>query len=196
MNTIEIYKICCLNDNITDFYVGSSFCSRARFYGHRNSFKNEKKSKLYDCIKANGGIDNWKYEILERDISKELQRIKEQEYIDKLNPTLNERRAYTTEEIKKEQIKKSREENKEVLAQKKKEYRQNPEVKAKEAEQAKIWRENNKEYHKELRQEWYKNNKEHVAKYANEQYHKNKEAINARRRELYRLKKEQQLLEK
>lgn len=193
MNPIEIYKIYCNDNNITDFYIGSSVSTYNRFLQHRKSYKNEKKSKLYDCIRENGGIDNWKYEILERDISKEFQRLKEQEYIDKLNPSLNERRAFITIEKAKEQRKIREELNKEVLAQKKKEYRQNPEVKAKEADQAKIWRENNKEYHKELRQEWYNNNKEHVAKYANEQYHKNKEVINARRRELYKLKKEQLL---
>lgn len=195
MNTIEVYKLYCCDDNITDFYIGSSVCSRARFYGHTKSYNNNITNKLYDCIRANGGIDNWQYIVLERDINKELQRVKEQEYIDNLNPTLNERRAFTTDEMKKEQRKTKEATNKEIIAQKKKEYRQKPEVKAKEAEQAKVWRENNKERHKELTQEWREKNKEHIAEYANQQYHKNKETINARRRELYRLKK-QQLLDK
>lgn len=189
MNTVEIYKIVCCDNMITDIYVGSSVSTYNRFLQHKKNYKKEVNNKIYNCIRNNGGFENWKYEIIERDIDKSQQRIREQYWIEQLNATLNERRAYTDEETAKEIRKKHEAPNKEELAKKKREYRQKPEVREKELKKMKEWRENNVELRQELIKEWREKNKEHIARYANEQYHKNKEKINARRRELRELKK-------
>jgi hypothetical protein len=193
MNYVDIYKICCKDANITDIYIGSSLDTRNRFYQHKNCCNNETRighnSKLYRFIRENGGIENWKYEILER-IEETQQRIREQYWIDILNPSLNERRSFTDKDTAKEIRKKSEETKKDEIAQKKREWRQNPEVKEREREQAKIWRENNREKHLELTKEWRENNKAHLAEYAKQKYEENREKINARRRELYAEKKQ------
>lgn len=190
MNTIDIYKLRANNPEITDFYIGSSVSARDRFYQHKtNCNKIEYKSYLYTFIRENGGIENWTCELLTQ-CERHLQRQTEQEWIDKLKPTLNKRRAHTDKEQAKEVRKKYEAENAEIIAQKKKEWRQNEEVKEREKEQMKQWRENNPEKRLELQREWAEKNREHVNAYANAQYHKNKDAINARRRELTKLKKD------
>lgn len=192
MNTCEIYKIICCDTCVNDIYIGSSVSAYIRYQGHRKSFKNNVSNKLYDCIREHGGIENWKYEIVERDVEQSQQRIREQYWIDMLNPTLNERRAFTDKETAKEIRKKSEETKKDEIAQKKREWRQNEEVKEREREQAKIWRENNREKHRELTKEWRENNKAHLAEYAKKKYEENREKINARRRELYAEKKQRE----
>jgi hypothetical protein len=195
MEYIDIYKIYCKDNTNTDIYVGSSVCARDRFYQHKSTCKNDKRvghyAKIYNCIRENGGIDNWTYEVIER-VEKPQQRIREQYWIQEINPSLNERRAYTDEDTAKELRKQHEAPIKEELAKKKREYRQKPEVREKELKKMKEWRENNVELRQELMKEWREKNKEHIAQYANEQYHKNKEKINARRRELRELKKQQQ----
>jgi hypothetical protein len=194
MNTSDIYKIYCKDQTITEFYVGSSVSARDRFYQHKTDYKNEMRPSyncsLYIFIRENGGIENWTFEILAQ-CERHLQRQTEQEWIDKLKPTLNKRRASTNKEQAKEVRKKYEVENAEIIAQKKKEWRQTPEVKEREKQQMKEWRENNPEKRLELQREWTEKNREHVNAYRLEQYHKNREAINAKRREEYHKKKEQ-----
>lgn len=193
MNISDIYKLCCKTPEITEFYVGSAVSAQARFYSHKKDCKNSNRQNhnnpLYIFIRENGGIENWTCELLAR-CERHLQRQVEQEWIDKLKPTLNTRRAYTDKEQAKEVRKKYDLENAEMIAQKKKEWRENPDVKEREKQQAKEWRENNPEKRLELQREWAEKNREHVNAYSLEQYHKNKDAINARRRELRKLKKE------
>jgi len=93
-NTI-IYKITCKDDSIKDVYVGhtTNFVQRKR--GHKQSCLNIKcpsyNCKLYEVIRANGGWNNWKMEMLSffncKDLSEARQ--KEQEYFISLNATLN-----------------------------------------------------------------------------------------------------------
>lgn len=152
MNNIEVYKIYCSNTN--DFYIGSSVSAYTRWTQHRKAFNKNTSNKLYDCIRLNGGFENWKFEVIARDIPIEQQRIKEQEYIDQLKPNLNERRAYTSKEMAKELRKQSEAPRKEELALKKKLHREKPEVKEKEKEQHRIYREQNKEKCLQLTREW------------------------------------------
>ena len=119
MNQAEIYKIYCCDENITDIYIGSSVSTYTRFQGHKKNYNRGIINLLYTKIEQTGGFNNWKYEILEY-VEKNMQRIKEQEWIDKLNPTLNERRAYTDEETAKEMRKEHEAPLKEEIAQKKK----------------------------------------------------------------------------
>lgn len=191
MNTSDIYKIYCKDQTITEFYVGSSVSARDRFYQHKtNCNKIEYNSYLYTFISENGGIKNWNYEVLAQ-CERHLQRKTEQEWIDKLQPTLNKRRASTNKEQAKEVRKKHDAENAEIISQKKKEWRQNPEVKEREKQQAKEWRENNPEKRLELQREWTNKNREKVNAETLARYHKNRDAINAKRREEYHKKKEQ-----
>lgn len=193
MNISDIYKLCCKTPEITQFYIGSAISAQARFYQHTHDCNNSNRQNytksLYVFIRENGGIENWNCELLAR-CERHLQRQTEQEWIDKLKPTLNTRRAYTDKEQVKEVRKKYEAENAEIIAQKKKEWRQNEEVKEREKEQMKKWRENNPEKRLELQREWAEKNREHVNAYSLEQYHKNKDVINAKRRELRKLKKE------
>lgn len=193
MNTSDIYKLRANNSEITDFYVGSSVSLWSRYLLHRKSCNDSKNrhytNSLYVFIRENGGIENWTCELLAR-CERHLQRQTEQEWIDKLNPSLNIRRAYTDKEQAKEFRKKYEAENAEIIAQKKKEWRQNEEVKEREKEQAKQWRENNPDKRLELQREWTEKNREHVNAYANARYQANKDAINAKRRQLHKFKKE------
>jgi len=193
MNISDIYKLCCKTPEITEFYVGSAVSAQARFYTHKkdcnNSNRQNHNNPLYIFIRENGGIENWTCELVAQ-CERHLQRQTEQEWIDKLKPTLNKRRAHTDKEQAKVIRKIYEAENAEIIAQKKKEWRQNEEVKEREKQQAKEWRENNPEKRLELQRQWAEKNREHVNAYANAQYHKNKDAINARRRELRKQKKE------
>lgn len=193
MNTSDIYKLYCKNPEITDFYIGSSVSINSRFYQHKSDCNNANRQNhnksLYVFIRENGGIENWTCELLAQ-CERHLQRQTEQEWIDKLCPTLNTRRASTNKEQAKKVRKNYEAENAEIIAQKKKEWRNNEEVKEREKQQAKEWRENNPEKRLELQREWTEKNREHVNAYHLEKYHKNKEAINARRRELRKQKKE------
>jgi hypothetical protein len=197
MEYADIYKIYCKDASISDFYIGSSVWAQERFYHHKTDCCIEHRPAhnmpLYVFIRANGGIENWTFEILDR-VERPNQKIKEQEWIDKLKPTLNKRRASTDKEQAKEVRKKHDAENAEIIAQKKKEWRKNPEVKEREKQQAKEWRENNPEKRLELQREWTEKNREHVNAYANARYQANKDTINAKRRELRKKKKEEQTI--
>jgi hypothetical protein len=93
-NTI-IYKITCKDSAIIDVYVGHTTNFVQRKHAHKQSCKNIKshnyKLKLYEVIRANGGWNNWKMEIINFFNCKDHYeaRKKEQEYFISLNATLN-----------------------------------------------------------------------------------------------------------
>ena len=66
-NTI-IYKITCIEPNITDVYVGHTTNFVQRKHAHKQSCTNQNianyKCKLYEVIRNNGGWKNWKMEII------------------------------------------------------------------------------------------------------------------------------------
>ena len=89
-NTI-IYKIICKDKNITSSYVGLTIDFNKRKYAHENSYINLKKGKLYDCIRENGGWDNWEMIAVEKYscfLRKEAG-LREKYWYEKLNPDLN-----------------------------------------------------------------------------------------------------------
>jgi hypothetical protein len=97
-----VYKLCC--DGINEFYIGSSFNIKERKRKHKSDCNNANSKKynikVYQYIRANGGFDNWKFEIL---VEKEFENktdlhIKEKECIVLLKPSLNSYSAYQTEE--------------------------------------------------------------------------------------------------
>jgi hypothetical protein len=93
-NTI-IYKITCIDPNITDVYVGHTTNFVQRKHAHKQSCTNQNianyKCKLYDVIRNNGGWENWKMEIINfyNCYDHYEARKKEQEYFISLNATLN-----------------------------------------------------------------------------------------------------------
>ena len=93
-NTI-IYKITCIDPNITDVYVGHTTNFVQRKHAHKQSCTNQNtanyKCKLYDVIRNNGGWKNWKMEIINFYNCHDHYeaRKKEQEYFISLNATLN-----------------------------------------------------------------------------------------------------------
>jgi hypothetical protein len=93
-NTI-IYKITCIDNSITDLYVGHTTNFVQRKHAHKQSCINKKlssyKCKLYEVIRNNGGWNNWKMEIINFFNCKDHYeaRQKEQEYFVSLNANLN-----------------------------------------------------------------------------------------------------------
>jgi hypothetical protein len=93
-NTI-IYKITCKDETISDVYVGHTTNFVQRKHAHKQSCINPKAAnytvKLYEVIRANGGWNNWKMEIINFFECKDHYeaRKKEQEYFISLNATLN-----------------------------------------------------------------------------------------------------------
>jgi group I intron endonuclease len=104
-----IYRIYCKNPDITECYIGSTIDLYNRFKTHKacvnNRNLNNYNLKIYQFIRENGGWNNFDREILEYyDCNNEEElKQKEQEYINKYNPTLNIHNAFTTEEVKIEQ---------------------------------------------------------------------------------------------
>jgi hypothetical protein len=93
-NTI-IYKITCKDVLNTDVYVGHTTNFVQRKHAHKQSCINPNsvnyKLNLYEVIRANGGWNNWKMEIINFFDCKDHYeaRLKEQEYFISLNATLN-----------------------------------------------------------------------------------------------------------
>ena len=106
-----IYRIYCKNPDIKDCYIGSSKCIYFRINCHKSVCYNktirEYNLKIYEFIRNNGGWDNFDYEILEYYPCNNFEELrqKEQEYIEKLNPSLNGAPSYRTEELKTKELK-------------------------------------------------------------------------------------------
>jgi hypothetical protein len=153
---IKVYKIW-YADAPEEFYIGSTKFDALykRMKTHRNCGKRGDTSKLYQTIRSK--VVDFNYiQIASCMVScKDEQRAFEQSWIDKLHPTLNNRRAHGVDiermkqykqrpEIKKKikeykqrpEIKKKKKEytQRPETKQKKKEYKQRPETKQKEKE--------------------------------------------------------------
>ena len=86
-------------------YIGSTRCLKTRIYNHKTQAKYNTHIPLYNCIRDNGGFEEWDFKILRKFdfINKEELRKYEEEFIELYRPALNIRRAYTSDIIKKEQ---------------------------------------------------------------------------------------------
>lgn len=90
-----IYRLYSKNENIKDFYIGSTSNFNRRKFQHKKSCYNRRDKKywlkLYRFIRENGGFDNWDFIILAEPIIETLQegRNIEYEFISSLKPTLN-----------------------------------------------------------------------------------------------------------
>ena len=96
----SIYKLCCLDPNITNLYIGST-CNFTRRKNQHKSRCNNVKDKaynfyLYKFIRDNGGWDNWTMVEIDK-ISCTTKREKEKieyEYIQKFKSDLNMRQMF------------------------------------------------------------------------------------------------------
>ena len=160
-----IYKIEICNE----FYIGSTIETlKERQRKHNISLK-KKTYKLYETCKANDITNITLIEIEKVKVNNKLElKIIEQEYINKLEPTLNTIKAYRTEEEIKNYDKEYRENNKEKERLRHKKYRDNNKEKIKETtkiykdknkEKIKEYNENNKKKIKETKQKYYEINK-------------------------------------
>ena len=104
-NTI-FYKICCVNPDTTDMYIGHTTNFVQRKHGHKQSCINTKSinynSKLYTYIRNHGGWDNWNMEIIAFHNCKDkyAARIYEQKYFKEYNATLNSVQPFAPPKIK------------------------------------------------------------------------------------------------
>jgi hypothetical protein len=93
---IKVYKLW-IEDKPNEFYIGSTKYSRLchRMKIHRYRMREGNNSKLYQTIRAYGGV--FKYTQLASCMvsCKDEQNAFEQQWIDKLKPTLNTNAAYT-----------------------------------------------------------------------------------------------------
>jgi len=113
-NKSKIYKIYCEDEGVDEIYVGSTTDLKTRVKDHNfnccNINSNKYNLKVYKYIRDNFGFENFVVKTLERfPCENELAlRQREQEWIDELKPTLNDRRARTTK-LEKKELRKQRE---------------------------------------------------------------------------------------
>jgi len=147
----RVYKI---TNNLTgDFYIGSTKHKiLKRWIEHKyNSTNPERRSyncKLYQNYREHG-IDNFRIEKIEKLNVKNKDELheREQHYISLFKPTLNTQRAFTTEETRKETLRKYLEKNKEKI------YEGNKKRCAR-------FKEKNEQHIKDYKAEWYRKRKE------------------------------------
>ena len=94
-----VYKISCVDENIKEFYIGSTDDLQKRIYKHQERYINYNQY-VYKFIRENGGISNWEINPIEifSFLTKEELRQHEQFYLDEYKPQLNTNRAYRTQE--------------------------------------------------------------------------------------------------
>jgi hypothetical protein len=157
------YKIYCHDNDY--IYVGSTcnFNNRKRQHKQNTNLDNKKNNlKVYKTIRENGGWENWKMiQIGTREqITKRQAEQIEEEYILQLKAELNNKRAYLSEQVKKEQN---------AISNKK--YRESEKGKATQEKRKDYFTQyNNSEETKERKHEWYLANKERTLSKQAERY--------------------------
>ena len=182
MNTI--YKLYCKDENIKEFYIGSSTNFKSRKNKHKSDCNNENgrsyNIKVYKFIRANGGFQNFDFEILLETDEDDIKKL-EQKYIDELKPTLNCFRACGFDS--KEYGKQYRLKNKQKIKEYERLYRlKNTERQMKNrAENKEKMKEYNKLYYlkknikiKEYQKQYNKENKKKIKEYQRLRYLKKK----------------------
>ncbi len=129
-----VYKLGCKDTTVLEFYIGSSYDEKMRKKSHKTDCNNENSDnynfKVYEFMRANGGYENWKFEVIEKyPCENKIQlKIRERYYYDLLKPLLNIRRPFVSEEERKEQqaIRQSKhyQDNKEYYAKNDAKYRE------------------------------------------------------------------------
>jgi hypothetical protein len=133
-----VYKLCCVDTDITEEYVGSTKNFNRRRTAHKSCCNNENSKEynkyVYQFIRANGGFNNWRMiqlEVVNYETKRDLE-AHERRWIEQLKPELNKqlpsrtRQEYYEKNKEKilEQIKQYKEKNKDNINKKNKEYRE------------------------------------------------------------------------
>ena len=133
-NQSIIYKICCNDTDVKDIYVGSTTNYYRRKQEHKKCCNSSNGVKynynVYTFIRNNGGWDNWSMVEIEKYEAKDKRELhtRERYYLELLKATLNK---VVPTRAHKESCKEYRDANKETLAIKRKEYRNNNKEKIK-----------------------------------------------------------------
>ena len=122
-----VYSIQCLDENIKEFYIGSTDNFKKRVKSHKDGYNDISKCnlKVYKFMRENGGISNWEINYIQKFkfLTKDELRQYEQWYIDTYKPQLNVIRAIQTKKERKEQKRLNgieyREKNKEKIKKQK-----------------------------------------------------------------------------
>ena len=113
-----IYIIKCLDETVPEIYIGSTNDYKQRQRQHKHSCDNPNNTnhnyKLYRFIRSKGGIDKFKFEVIEECSNEDKIEI-EKMYIEMYNPELNTHKYYFDK-------KEYREKNKDKIAEKQKQY--------------------------------------------------------------------------
>lgn len=193
-----IYKICCKDTNIKDTYVGHTTNFTQRKNHHKTTLNDEScKRKVYECIRTNGGWDNWSMIQIEdyKCTNKREAEMRERYWMETLKSSLNCNNPYTiyTENPAKykqdwyeenkvtilEKAKERYEENKEVILEKVKDYASNNKEQIKSYQDE--YREKNKEKLAEQKKDYRANHKEESAKAQKEWREDNKDKLKEQR---------------
>jgi len=182
-----IYKLCCKDPTIKDEYVGSTVNFTRRKACHKSHCLNENYKeynfKVYQCIRDNGGWDNWAMIEVERYCASDKKDLhaRERFWLEELGATLNKN-------VPNRSISEWYQINKEKKAEYNAEYRQKNKVKI--AEYKYEYYQKNKEKIAEKQSEYHQNNKEKIAEYGAEYRQKNKEKITEKQAKKYQKNKE------
>ena len=105
MTLYTFYNLYIINTNY--IYTGSTKSLKTRLRNHKFYSSIDHPAKVYTTIKANGGWDNIRVEIIDK-LEYEFRKdslIKEQYYINFYKSNLNTKRSYATESDKKNDMK-------------------------------------------------------------------------------------------
>ena len=162
-----IYKICCKDPNIKDIYVGSTTSFKKRMSQHKSNCKNEKSKEynlpVYRFIRDHGGFFNWTVVKIRDVVCKDKYDLvaEERKEFELLGATLNSNYPQRSQ-------KEWEKNNKEIILERDKKYRERPEIKKRK-----------KEYDKKK----YENNKEKILEYNKKYNRKNREIISKKKKE-------------
>jgi hypothetical protein len=179
-----IYVIKCIDDTITEEYVGSTTNFRSRKSCHKSRCSKDYNFKIYEFIRANGGWDNWIMIQLEEYPCKNKREAecREEQIRQERKATLNSQRAFITAEQLAEHNQEYIKEHAVQIVEKKKEYYKKHKEHMR--KKAKEYYEKNKEQEAERHKKYRKEHAKQIAEY-NKEYYK----------EYYKKKKEQKLAE-
>jgi hypothetical protein len=188
-NETVIYKIYCLDTNVTYVYFGSTTNFRSRKWAHKSACNNENNKQhninLYKTIRDNGGFDNFEMVLVEvyPCESKKHLLIREQFHIDQQIDKMNSVRAYSSVEDNKERDKQYNLNNKDKISEYKKQYR--ADNKDKIVESKKQYHLDNKDTIKEYKKQYHSDNKIIIDAKTKQYYLDNKIKIAERKRLRY-----------
>ena len=169
-----IYKIICCDPNIKDCYVGHTTDFTRRKAGHKHHCNNPNSKcndlKVYKTIRENGDWDNWQMVMIEEFSCKnKLEATKrERECFEALQANLNTNKPYVTQQ----------------------------EIKVRNREKCKEYRDKNPEKIREILREYYEENKEDLKEKRKEYRLNNKNKIKNDFKNWYEVNKEEYLQKK